>query len=285
MADYTFSQLEALWKQAGGPAVVAPIAAAIALAESGGNPGALNTTDNNGTQTSVGLWQVSNGTHEYPSSWLTPAGNAKEAVAKYNGAGDTFKPWGTYDSGAYLNYLPGGASSAGATASSSTGGSSGTQQAQLDVFNPGSVAQDLTDPFDLIQASAQAAGNAIASLIRDPASLATSVATFAKDFNALASVANTLVTDMLWLFKPSSWVRIACFGFGIMFLLPGVWMLSRAGQGQGDISLALGILLIMVAGVLLFLAFHNLPEDVKNLSDLLGYLSSEIRSSSPATTG
>lgn len=111
MTTYTYSQLESLWIQAGGPSATAPIAAAIALAESSGNSDALNLTDNNGTQTSVGLWQVSNGTHQYPSSWLTPQGNAAEAVAKYNAAGG-WSPWGTYNSGAYRTFLQSGVSPA-----------------------------------------------------------------------------------------------------------------------------------------------------------------------------
>jgi hypothetical protein len=105
--QYTYSQLEGLWINAGGSSAVAPVAAAIALAESGGCSAALNLTDNNGTQTSVGLWQVSNGTHSYPAAWSTAAGNATEAVAKYSGAGNSLSPWGTYDSGAYKTYLNG----------------------------------------------------------------------------------------------------------------------------------------------------------------------------------
>ena len=102
---YTYAQLEGLWINAGGPKAAAPLAAAVALAESGGCTSALNLTDNNGSQTSVGLWQVSNGTHQYPASWTTAAGNAAEAVAKYKGAGNTFSPWGTYKSGAYKAFL------------------------------------------------------------------------------------------------------------------------------------------------------------------------------------
>lgn len=128
---YTYAQLEGLWINAGGPPAVAPVAAAIALAESGGCSAALNPTDNGGTQTSVSLWQVSNGTHSYPASWATPAGNATEAVAKYTGAGNSFSPWGTYVSGAYKAFMSGsttpdtnvpgsGSSSAALTAATST---------------------------------------------------------------------------------------------------------------------------------------------------------------------
>jgi Lysozyme like domain len=101
---YTYAQLEGLWISAGGSADTAPIAAAIAEAESGGNPQAVNATDNNGTQTSWGLWQISNGTHNQPvPNILDPVVNAQQAVAKYQASG--WQPWGTYTSGAYKAYL------------------------------------------------------------------------------------------------------------------------------------------------------------------------------------
>jgi hypothetical protein len=123
---YTYAQLEQLWINAGGPSAVAPVAAAIAEAESSGCVTALNPTDNNGKQTSVGLWQVSNGTHSYPSSWLTATGNATEAVAKYRGANNTFTPWGTYDSGAYKTFLSPGTSPDPNVPASDGGGGGGS---------------------------------------------------------------------------------------------------------------------------------------------------------------
>jgi lysozyme-like protein len=104
---YSYAQLEQLWINAGGPSAVAPIAAAIALAESSGNPQATNPNDNGGTQTSWGLWQISNGTHAQPvPNILDPNVNAQQAVAKYKAEGNSFSPdWGTYDSGAYKAYL------------------------------------------------------------------------------------------------------------------------------------------------------------------------------------
>ena len=107
MTVYTYAQLEQLWINAGGPAAVAPLAAAVAEAESRGNSAAENKTDNNGTQTSWGLWQISNGTHSQPvANILDPNVNAAAAVAKWKAAGGSFSPdWGTYDSGAYKAYL------------------------------------------------------------------------------------------------------------------------------------------------------------------------------------
>jgi hypothetical protein len=104
---YSYAQLQGLWINAGGSAALAPLAAAIAMAESGGCSAAVNPTDNNGTQTSWGLWQISNGTHSQPvSGILSAAVNAQQAVAKYDAAGG-FSPWGTYDSGAYKAYYSG----------------------------------------------------------------------------------------------------------------------------------------------------------------------------------
>jgi len=103
----SFADLESLWTNAGGNAIVAPIMAAIALAESSGIANNLNPNDSNGaggTQASSGLWQVSNGTTTPITNWSDPAANAVAAVAKYNNAGG-FSPWGTFTSGAYVPFL------------------------------------------------------------------------------------------------------------------------------------------------------------------------------------
>jgi hypothetical protein len=126
---YTYAQLEGLWINAGGPSSLAPIAAAIAMAESGGCSSDINPTDNGGTQSSFGLWQISTGTHTPPAAnWSNGAENAALAVAKYKGANDTFSPWGTYASGAYKAYLNNGTTpdTSGLPAGGATGGASAT---------------------------------------------------------------------------------------------------------------------------------------------------------------
>ena len=270
MADYTFAQLEGLWIQAGGNRAVAPVMAAIALAESSGNPGAINKTDNYGRQTSWGLWQISDGTHNMPvANILDPLVNAQQAVAKYNASG--FAPWGTYTTGAYTQFLPKGYQAPAAVNVSGGGGSSGGGGGGGGGFNP----------FDLVDNIGKTIGN----LISEPVSIATGVSSIAHDVGLLSSTLNTMFNDALWLFQPKNWVRIFAFIFGVGALLPGVWMLSKAGKGEGDISLALGILLVVLAGVLLFVAFHSLPDNVRSLKDLLGHISEDIRKNSPATTG
>lgn len=104
---FTFAQLEALWVNNGGSRALAPTMAAIALAESSGNPASVNRTDNNGRQTSWGLWQVSDGTHNMPAAnILDPNVNAKQAVAKYKSQG--LGAWGTYTSGKYRDFIKNG---------------------------------------------------------------------------------------------------------------------------------------------------------------------------------
>lgn len=107
MAKLTYSQLEGLWIQNGGSSSLAPVMAAIALAESGGNPSARNDKDNGGTQSSFGLWQISTGSHTPPASnWADPNENARLAIGKYKSQG--LKAWGTYTSGAYTRFLANG---------------------------------------------------------------------------------------------------------------------------------------------------------------------------------
>jgi len=93
---YTYSQLEGLWIQAGGSKTQAPVMAAIAEAESGGNP---NATGGVGEK---GLWQIN------PHTWgslatYDPLGNARAAVTVRNSQG--LSAWSTYNSGAYKAFL------------------------------------------------------------------------------------------------------------------------------------------------------------------------------------
>jgi hypothetical protein len=121
MAVLSFSQLEALWNQAAPNAlkILAPVMAAIALAESSGNSQAVNPNDNNGTQSSYGLWQISNGTHSPPApNWADPVENARLAVGKIQSQG--LGAWGTYTSGAYKKFLNGAADTSGSIAPGGT---------------------------------------------------------------------------------------------------------------------------------------------------------------------
>ena len=273
---YSYGQLETLWIDAGGPKAVAPLMAAIALAESSGNPSALNTTDNGGTQTSVGLWQVSSGTHSYPADWTTPQGNAAEAVAKYKSQG--LGAWGTYTSGAYQQYYK------GSVPASSLPQGGGTQQAQLDssIGVPGWL-QGTTDialgPFGIINAIGSEIVGVVGGGGKGIAGTAESFEGIWKSFDTIAKEGEALLTGIEWLFVPTHWVRIIAFVFGVGFGIPGLSHLAKAGQG--DMSLAVGILLTVLAGLCFFVAFHNLPDDITSFSDLLQWESDALRKNAP----
>ena len=91
---------------------MAPVMAAIALAESGGNPRALNNNPATGDY-SVGLWQINyfgnlapSRTQRYgsPQQVTDPIANAKAAVdLAQNGFG--LGNWSTFKNGAYRQYL------------------------------------------------------------------------------------------------------------------------------------------------------------------------------------
>jgi hypothetical protein len=84
MTRYSFAQLEGLWIQAGGDKLTAPMAAGIAMAESGGDSTAHSPTND------WGLWQINNG----GSAMLDPMANAKRAVSMSNN-GKNWRPWCT----------------------------------------------------------------------------------------------------------------------------------------------------------------------------------------------
>lgn len=133
--SYTYAQLKRIWLNAAKGTKYdnnawASLMAAIALAESGGRPNATNPTDNNGTQTSWGLWQISTGTHAEPSpNWNNPVVNAQLAIGKLNSQG--LGAWGTYDSGAYKAYLNNNTTAAGSIPQITGASAASTQGAVL----------------------------------------------------------------------------------------------------------------------------------------------------------
>ena len=107
---YSYDQLVQYARNAGFSNGDEYTAAAIALAESGGNPHAYNPENAANApagQGSFGLWQVF--LHAHPEFFghalYDPQVNANDAFAIYQEA-RSFNPWSTFKSGAYLQYLP-----------------------------------------------------------------------------------------------------------------------------------------------------------------------------------
>lgn len=142
MAKYSFDQLKQLWVQAGGSAAYATVAAAVAMAESGGNSDSVNSANSNGT-VDRGLWQI-NSIHGSQST-LDPVANARAAVAISSG-GTNWKPWCTAWSNGHcggtflgpgspvLKFLPQGQTNTGVNATGGTGADA--NNAVLTVANP-----------------------------------------------------------------------------------------------------------------------------------------------------
>ncbi len=124
MTQLSFTQIEQLWVSNGGSAVMAPVMAAIAIAESGGRTDAHNGNAATGDD-SYGLWQINyfgsmlqGRTAKYGSPQqlvADPNLQARAAVA-LAGNGSGLSNWTTYTSGAYKAPLQ-------ANASGLTGGS------------------------------------------------------------------------------------------------------------------------------------------------------------------
>lgn len=97
MTVHSFAELKQLWISEGGNPAYAAMAAAVGLAESGGNDQAISKVNSNGTR-DYGIWQISlkggNG------GMLDPNANAKRAIQMSND-GTNWKPWCTaYGDGA-----------------------------------------------------------------------------------------------------------------------------------------------------------------------------------------
>lgn len=99
---FTFGDLENLWIQAGGDPAKAKIAAAVAMAESGGVRTAQHT-NSDGT-IDRGPWQI-NSVHGAQST-IDARANADAAVA-ISKNGTDWTPWTTFKSGAFRKFLSG----------------------------------------------------------------------------------------------------------------------------------------------------------------------------------
>jgi len=120
-------QLLGLASQAGFSGADLATAVAVALAESSGNPEAYNPERAAGApegQGSFGLWQIY--LHAHPEfagqNLFDPQTNAVAAYAVYSAAGNSFHPWSTFVSGAYLAQLEAVNQVLAASPDSTTGG-------------------------------------------------------------------------------------------------------------------------------------------------------------------
>jgi Lysozyme like domain len=103
VARWTLAELRALARSAGFLDV--DTAAAVAMAESGGNPNAVGDAG-----TSFGLWQIHLPAHPEVdrARVLDPTYNAAQAL-RIARQGADWSPWSVFTSGAYRRFMPGAA--------------------------------------------------------------------------------------------------------------------------------------------------------------------------------
>lgn len=138
--QFSAPELQALWIQAGGDPAKANIAAAIALAESGGRTGPGVHSSNPAGGINRGPWQIWSGN---PGSSDDPLTNAKTAV-RMSKNGTNWGSWETYATGAYKKFL----------------GSGVTQQDQSTTFQGGSLKGAVSDTAGQIGRIADVFGTA-----------------------------------------------------------------------------------------------------------------------------
>lgn len=132
MTVYTYAQLEQIWINNGGSKATAPVAAAIAEAESSGNSAATSSNPDGGTN--AGLWQLDTkgvGAGYSVAQLQDPNLNATVAVNGSSGGTD-WSDWATWASGAYKAFLsnntapdPNVPAATGSAASGQSGGGTG----------------------------------------------------------------------------------------------------------------------------------------------------------------
>jgi hypothetical protein len=224
MATLTQAQI-AVYAAAAG-AANPQLAAAVAMAESGGNANAHNALP---PDDSYGLWQINMRGTLGPdrrkklgitsnSQLYDPATNAR-AMVMISSGGTNFTPWSTYTSGAYQKY----ASPATVGANAQQAGWIDNLNTGLGLINPliypledlfGGGSGSPLDPFSYLDGAKSAAG-------------------------AAADAVGWLVKAGKWLSKASNWVRIGYVVGGGTLVIVGLGMLAKdaelgvvAGQAQ-----------------------------------------------------
>jgi hypothetical protein len=273
------TQLAALLRKVGVSAGDAAYLVATAHPESGANPSSVQQGQPYAT-TGWGLWQITPGDSEpadgVNQALLNPLDNAKAAKAKLDSQG--LGAWTTITGGLYQPYFD------------------AAQTAVSDVYDlPQAELTKLVESADKGGAAGSGGGSGgilgdISSWISDVTSgggLFTDLENVTDVPHALALVAAPFVkiADALdWFFHPSHWIRLFC-GFGGGFLtLGGIWQMSHTSSLEpSSASLPMGIAETGLGALLLFVAFHNLPDTVATFPDFIGYLSDEIRGGAKET--
>lgn len=246
-------------RQAGFTASQAVIMAAIAMSESGRQPGVVQSGQPYRT-TGWGLWQITPG-NSVPSvgtddQLLDPLTNARAAKAKFDGAARAgrsgFSPWTTYTSGAYRKYVAAAQSAAnavGADLGGVVGGAEGAGAAAAAQAAAGGSAGGLggpvvTDWQSMFTAINKFIGSGGGVLVNPaPGDVQTIIGGAAPDWlKGVVSVVSgvtswlsgpvedlgNLLHALLWLVNPMNWVRIIAGVIGAASVIVGAILVATS---------------------------------------------------------
>jgi len=202
VTHYSYAQIEDIWIRNGGNKAMAPLMAAIAEVESGGNPDAENPSG------ATGLWQmmwplysgyVSGATSR--QAYHNPDINAKAAVKLSQNnpsvapGSPVYNNWIKWEHplNAYKQYLQGNVPPQSAGGSTPPSGGSDSSLGGL-----------FSWPGDVLG--------------------------FFKD-------SKTFIDALLWIVNPASWLRIGSFVFGLILIAMAVWILIKVGSDEPIIKM------------------------------------------------
>lgn len=209
------SQLYTLAKNAGLSDSRARLAAAIGMAESGGDPSQVTRDDDD---ESYGLWQINMLGSMGPSrralyglssnnDLLDPATNAR-VMSDISKQGQNFNAWGAYTNGSYKKFL-----------------NSSVQLVQLPIPGPGGViVNGLIGGLGFLEGAVPGVGTSLDVI------------------ETVSKVGNAVVNTGRWVSNPKNWVRVAYVIGGGMLIYAGVqtiimpYVAGAAGKVAGVVG-------------------------------------------------
>jgi hypothetical protein len=200
------------------------------------------------------------------------------AVAKYRSQG--WDAWVTYTSGAYKKFLQGGTPPPGGNPPPGPQGAPGPG-----FFSVWNTVPGTGIPIGWISGTAGTVADAATAI------------------GQLTNDVSELMGWIAWLFVPSHWIRILAFMTGAPLVAIGVVTMTRTGRpyqatisvpgagpqtvpmAGGQLAPALGIAEVTIGAVLLFIAFHQLPESVQTFPQFLSYMQTRVGTAAASKQG
>lgn len=201
---YDYNDMLGFAQDAGFTGNSANIAAAIGMAESGGDPYAVNSSDPNGG--SYGLTQI-NGIWPGAQNTLGDPGAAFSQMFNISQGGTNFNPWGSFTNNSYQAFLPGNSSDVPTNAD-------GTPCGPIAIFFGCGTPQQV--------------GNYNQNQTNTPGTIENKLTGTGQDLGN-TGVMQSLKSFFSFITSGQGWERIAVIIIGLMLLLVAGFMLATRG--------------------------------------------------------